>query len=259
MGDDGELAAMTSGMGLTHSGAAAEPDDEPDDEHDDESDDEQDDDGSIEDVATYSSTMTHLKDFTKLGIQASGDKSIGCDINLIYKETLALLKANGHSMQEQLVFNIVMTEANKLNKANYVKVNTASVQLRSLHQHTERLYNLAVYDDQELKALGDKILGHLSGMINKQDQPVPDLQKTDYFINTMKWHDVAFLEDMQGYLKTSHKVKELSVQIMNDEIKMAFWTVVQQKERGERDAKKKARALVVPEKAAKKKACTSSE
>ena len=258
MGDDGELAAMTSGMSLTNSGAAAEPDDEHDDEHDD----EQDDDGSIEDVpvATYSGTMmTHLKDFTKLGIQASGDKSIGCDINLIYKETLALLKANGHSMQEQLVFNIVMTEANKLNKANYVKVNTASVQLRSLHQHTERLYNLAVYDDQELKALGDKILEHLSGMISKPDHPVPDLQKTDYFINTMKWHDVAFLEDMQGYLKTSHKVKELSVQIMNDEIKMAFWTVVQQKERGERDAKKKARALVVPEKAAKKKACTSSE
>jgi len=258
MGDDGELAAMTSGMSLTNSGAAAEPDDEHDDEHDD----EQDDDGSIEDVpvATYSGTMmTHLKDFTKLGIQASGDKSIGCDINLIYKETLALLKANGHSMQEQLVFNIVMTEANKLNKANYVKVNTASVQLRSLHQHTERLYNLAVYDDQELKALGDKILKHLSGMIFKPDHPVPDLQRTDYFINTMKWHDVAFLEDMQGYLKTSHKVKELSVQIMNDEIKMAFWTVVQQKERGERDAKKKARALVVPEKAAKKKACTSSE
>ena len=74
----------------------------------------------------------------------------------------------------------------------------------------------------------------------------------------MKQHDVAFLENMQEYVLTSKKIKELSIKIMKDQIKIAFWSVVQQKEKDERGAKKKARAPVLPEKAAKKKTAPHS-
>ena len=244
-GDDGELAVLTSGMrSLAYSGgggAAAEPDDEPDADE------------SIDDVpvVTYSSTMTEgLKQFTNLGIRASGDKAIGADIDMLYKETLALLEAHEHAMQEQLVFNIVMMESDKYYKANYVKVTTASLQLVNINKHTEKLYHYAVFDENELKALATKINAHLNQVFTHD----PAIAQTDYFIRNMKLHDVAFLENMQEYVNTSKKVKELSIQIMKDKIKMAFWSVVQQKEKGERDAKKKARAPVLPEKASKKKA-----
>jgi len=248
-GDDGELAVLTSGMrSLAYSGgggAAAEPDDEPDADE------------SIDDttVVAYSSKITlGLKQFTDLGIKASGDKTVGADINQLHKDTLALLKANELEMQEQLVFTIVMNEADKYYKANYEKVKTASVQLSNLNKHIEKLYHFAVFDENELKELGTKINAHLNEVLIHE----PAIVETNYFIQNMKRHDVAFLENMQEYVNTSKKVKELSIQIMKDQIKMAFWSVVQQKEKGERDAKKKARAPVLPEKAAKKKTAPHS-
>jgi hypothetical protein len=239
---------LTKGLTLEYSGAAAEPDA-----------DESIDDGlavadeSIDDVpvVTYSSTMTEgLRQFTNLGIKASGDTTVGADIDMLYKETLALLEAHEHAMQKQLVFNIVMTESDKYYKANYAKVTTASTQLVNINKHTEKLYHYAVFDENELKALATKINAHLNQVFTHD----PAIAQTDYFIRNMKLHDVAFLENMQEYVNTSKKVKELSIQIMKDKIKMAFWSVVQQKEKGERDAKKKARAPVLPEKASKKKA-----
>ena len=244
MGDD-ELTVLTKGLTLEYSGAAAEPDDEPDADE------------SIDDttVVAYSSKITlGLKQFTDLGIKASGDKTVGADIDMLYKETLALLKAHEHAMQEQLVFNIVMTESDKYYKANYVKVTTASTQLVNINKHTEKLYHYAVFDENELKALATKINAHLNQVFTHD----PAIAQTDYFIRTMKQHDVAFLENMQEYVLTSKKIKELSIKIMKDQIKIAFWSVVQQKEKGERDAKKKARAPVLPEKAAKKKSAPHS-
>ena len=244
-GDDGELAVLTSGMrSLAYSGgggAAAEPDDEPDADE------------SIDDttVVTYSSTIAEgLKKFTDLGILASGDKTVGANINMYLKETLALLKENGQEMQEQYVLYTIGNEVDtKFSKANYKKVETASIQLSYINKTIEKHYHDAVFDENELKVLGVKINAHLNEVFMVE----PAIAQTEYFIRTMKQHDVAFLENMQEYVLTSKKIKELSIKIMKDQIKIAFWSVVQQKEKCERDAKKKARAPVLPEKAAKKK------
>jgi len=199
-------------------------------------DEEEEHDGALGAFAPYNTgTVSFASMAISSLVQTVGDQ----DFTDVVKACHTHLQSVDITCPVEVTRNICVVEWQKVTSGTYISVTSSNNNVKTCTKKLAKIHSCLQFDEAKIIEIAEKMNLHLNKLLQ---QGHTDLAVTDTFIRTMKFHDVGFLNDMVEYTKHSKGVKKGCMDVLDQTVKQAFWSIIYQKEKAEKAAARELRS-----------------